>query len=97
MTDLALILAAILLAVTGGEAFLKSILGAALHLHVPKMAIAGVPAFSSDCRQPSSSTRIPTLRVAPKAMMPAWANFRFAARAKNSRSLGLEPGLPAST
>ena len=40
MTDLALILAAILLAATGGEAFLKSILGAALHLRVPKMVVA---------------------------------------------------------
>ena len=40
MTDLALILAAILLAATGGEAFLKSILGAALHLRMPKMVVA---------------------------------------------------------
>ena len=40
MTDLALILAAILLAATGGDAFLKSILGAALHLRVPKMVVA---------------------------------------------------------
>jgi cation:H+ antiporter len=40
MTDLALILAAILLAAAGGEAFLKSILGAALHLRVPKMVVA---------------------------------------------------------
>ena len=40
MTDLALILAAILLAAAGGEAFLKSILGAALHLRVLKMVVA---------------------------------------------------------
>lgn len=40
MTDLALILAGILLAATGGEAFLKSILGVALHLRVPKMVVA---------------------------------------------------------
>jgi cation:H+ antiporter len=40
MTDLALILAAVVLAAVGGEAFLKSILGAALHLRVPKMVVA---------------------------------------------------------
>lgn len=40
MTDLAFILGAILLAAAGGEAFLKSILGAALHLRVPKMVVA---------------------------------------------------------
>lgn len=40
MTDLALILGAVLLAAAGGEAFLKSILGAALHLRVPKMVVA---------------------------------------------------------
>lgn len=40
MTDLALILGAILLAAAGGEAFLKSILGAARHLRVPKMVVA---------------------------------------------------------
>ncbi|MBK6638283.1 MAG: calcium/sodium antiporter [Rhodocyclaceae bacterium] len=40
MTDLALILAAVVLAAVGGEAFLKSILGVALHLRVPKMVVA---------------------------------------------------------
>lgn len=40
MTDLTLILGAVLLAAAGGEAFLKSILGAALHLRVPKMVVA---------------------------------------------------------
>ncbi|MBK9019850.1 MAG: calcium/sodium antiporter [Sulfuritalea sp.] len=40
MTDLALILGAILLAAAGGEAFLRSILGAALHLRVPKVVAA---------------------------------------------------------
>lgn len=40
MTDLALILGAVLLAAAGGEAFLRSILGAALHLRVPKMVVA---------------------------------------------------------
>jgi cation:H+ antiporter len=40
MTDLALILGAVLLAAAGGEAFLRSILGAAIHLRVPKMVVA---------------------------------------------------------
>lgn len=40
MIDLALILGAVLLAAAGGEAFLKSILGAATHLRVPKMVVA---------------------------------------------------------
>jgi cation:H+ antiporter len=40
VTDLALIFGAVLLAALGGEAFLKSILGAAIHLHVPKMVVA---------------------------------------------------------
>lgn len=40
MTDLALILGAVLLAAAGGEAFLKSILGAAIHLRVPKSVVA---------------------------------------------------------
>ncbi|MBM4189279.1 MAG: calcium/sodium antiporter [Betaproteobacteria bacterium] len=40
MTDLAFILGAILLAAAGGEAFLKFILGAALHLRVPKVVVA---------------------------------------------------------
>lgn len=40
MTDLALILGAVLLAAFGGEAFLKSILGAAVHLRVPKIVVA---------------------------------------------------------
>lgn len=40
MTDLALVLGAVLLAAAGGEAFLRSILGAALHLRVPKMVVA---------------------------------------------------------
>jgi cation:H+ antiporter len=40
MTDLALIIGAVLLAAAGGEAFLRSILGAAIHLRVPKMVVA---------------------------------------------------------
>lgn len=40
MTDLAQIVGAVLLAAAGGEAFLKSILGAALYLRVPKIVVA---------------------------------------------------------
>ena len=40
MNDLAQIVGAVLLAAAGGEAFLKSILGAAIHLRVPKMVVA---------------------------------------------------------
>ena len=40
MTDLALILGAVLLAAAGGEAFLRAILGTALHLRVPKRVVA---------------------------------------------------------
>ena len=40
MTDLAMIIGAVLLAALGGEAFLKSILGAAVHLRVSKMVVA---------------------------------------------------------
>jgi hypothetical protein len=40
VTDLVFFLGAVLLAVAGGEAFLKSILGAAIHLRVPKMVVA---------------------------------------------------------
>ena len=40
MTDLALILGAVVLAAAGGEAFLKSIFGAAIHLRVPKIVVA---------------------------------------------------------
>ena len=40
MTDLALMLGAVALAAAGGEVFLKSILGAAFHLRVPKMVVA---------------------------------------------------------
>ena len=40
LNDLALILGAIALAAVGGEAFLKAILGTALHLRVPKMVVA---------------------------------------------------------
>lgn len=50
MTDLTFILAAILLAAAGGDAFLKFILGAALHLRVPKMLVATtLAAFATSC------------------------------------------------
>lgn len=57
MTDLALILAAVLLAAIGGEAFLKSILGAALHLRVPKMVVATtLSAFATSSPELTVST-----------------------------------------
>lgn len=40
LDDLLAVLAAIVLAAVGGEAFLKSILGAAIHLRVPKRVVA---------------------------------------------------------
>lgn len=40
LDDLFAVLAAVVLAVVGGEAFLKSILGAAIHLRVPKRVVA---------------------------------------------------------
>ena len=43
-----------------------------------------------------SSTGVPFLRVEPKAASFACLNLRFFACAKNSMSLGLEPGQPPS-
>lgn len=40
MTDLALIIGAVILAAAGGEAFLRAILGAARHLRVPAIVVA---------------------------------------------------------
>ena len=40
LDDLLAVLAAVALAAVGGEAFLKSILGAAIHLRVPKRVVA---------------------------------------------------------
>ena len=40
LSDLVQIVGALLLAALGGEAFLKSILGAAVHLRVPKAVVA---------------------------------------------------------
>lgn len=40
MTDLLLVAGAVLLAAAGGEAFLKAILGAAIHLRVPRILVA---------------------------------------------------------
>ncbi len=57
MTDLALILGAVLLAAAGGEAFLRSILGAALHLRVPKMVVATtLAAFATSSPELTVST-----------------------------------------
>jgi cation:H+ antiporter len=57
MTDLALILGAVLLAAAGGEAFLKSILGAALHLRVPKVVVATtLAAFATSSPELTVST-----------------------------------------
>lgn len=57
MTDLALILGAVLLAAVGGEAFLKSILGAALHLRVPKTVVATtLAAFATSSPELTVST-----------------------------------------
>lgn len=57
MTDLALILGAVALAAVGGEAFLKSILGAALHLRVPRMVVATtLAAFATSSPELTVST-----------------------------------------
>lgn len=57
MTDLALILAAVVLAAVGGEAFLKSILGAAIHLRVPKIVVATtLAAFATSAPELTVST-----------------------------------------
>lgn len=57
MTDLALILGAVLLAAVGGEAFLKSILGAAIHLRVPKIVVATtLAAFATSAPELTVST-----------------------------------------
>ncbi len=57
MTDLALMLGAVALAAVGGEAFLKSILGAACHLRVPKMVAATtLAAFATSSPELTVST-----------------------------------------
>ena len=57
MTDLALILGAVLLAAGGGEAFLKSILGAAHHWRVPRAVVAStVAAFATSSPELTVST-----------------------------------------
>ena len=57
MTDLALILGAVLQAAAGGEAFLKSILGAAIHLRVPKIVVATtLAAFATSAPELTVST-----------------------------------------
>lgn len=57
LADLAFLLAAVLLAAAGGEAFLRSILGAALHLRVPKMVVATtLAAFATSSPELTVST-----------------------------------------
>lgn len=57
MMDVLLILGAVFLAATGGEAFLKSILGAAIHLRVPKVVIATtLAAFATSAPELTVST-----------------------------------------
>ena len=57
MTDLLWILGAVVLAAAGGEAFLKSILGAALHLRVPKIIVATtLAAFATSAPELTVST-----------------------------------------
>jgi len=57
MTDPALILGAVLLAAAGGEAFLKSILGTARHLRVPKAVVATtLAAFATSSPELTVST-----------------------------------------
>lgn len=57
MTDLAQIVGAVVLAAVGGEAFLKSILGAAVHLRVPKMVVATtLAAFATSSPELTVST-----------------------------------------
>ena len=63
----------------------------------PKSDTAGVSAAASARRLPSSSTRTPALRVAPKATSFARRSASDRARRKNSASLGFEPGQPPST
>ncbi len=57
MTDLAFLLGAVLLAAAGGEAFLKSILGAARHWRVPKAVVAStLAAFATSSPELTVST-----------------------------------------
>ena len=57
MLDFALMLGAVLLAALGGEAFLKSILGAARHLRVPKRVVATtLAAFATSSPELTVST-----------------------------------------
>ena len=57
LDDLLAVLAAIVLAAVGGEAFLKSILGAAIHLRVPKRVVAiTLAAFATSSPELTVST-----------------------------------------
>ena len=81
MTDLTLILGAVLLAAAGGEAFLKSILGAALHLRVPKVVVATtLAAFATSSPELTVSSWKPQLTACIPMRSPMNADFSPSAR-----------------
>ena len=63
---------------------------------LPKIVTTGVPAATSACRFGSSAGRLERWRVEPKAAMRACRQVTRRASAKNSTSLGLDPGQPPS-
>ena len=63
---------------------------------LPKMVTTGVSAATSSRRLGSSSGRFERWRVDPKAARRALTQVIVRAAAKNSMSLGLEPGQPPS-
>ena len=63
---------------------------------LPKMVTTGVSARTSSMRKGSSAARLFLWRVEPNAASLALVQVIFLAAAKNSMSLGLEPGQPPS-
>ena len=63
---------------------------------LPKIVTTGVSAATSSRRLGSSSGRLARCRVLPKAASARAASASLRAAAKNSMSLGLEPGQPPS-
>ena len=63
---------------------------------LPKIVTTGVSAATSSRRLGSSSGRLERWRVLPNAASFACCQRSFRAAAKNSMSLGLEPGQPPS-
>ncbi len=63
---------------------------------LPKIVTTGVSAATSSCRLGSLSGRFERWRVEPKAASRAVVQLSFRAAAKNSMSLGFEPGQPPS-